>query len=246
MKDIISNFCSDVSSYVRHATPEEKAQIEQELRDHIEDHAQALMGLGRNEEEATKRAVESMGNPKEIGEELNKEYPIIWLILSRIPAFLIAILVAILIISPASVSVYNAYTNLQARIAPETRYLSNDGHKVDYFFDIRREVPNANDVIRFYGSTVYCEDGKYYGLVGSSCYDKWIFGYASDNVHDNIRYHTLAGNSYSGGGGFSNSGASFHLRTIEVEYGQQYVSVSYDRFGTKWEAKIPLNWEGVE
>lgn len=245
MKDMINKFCSEVSARVIHATADEKIEIERELRDHIEDHTQALVELGYSEEEAREKAIEAMGDPEEIGRELNKEYPVLWLILSRIPAILSIILVIIILLSPKIVALSNAFTNLQARIAPEQRNLSSDGHEVEYLFDIRREIPTANDIVRFYGSKVYSEDGGYYALIGSCCYDKWIFGYAADGCHDYVKYESLDGRGH-GGGGFSNSGASFSICSVAVEYGQEFVTASYDRFGTYWTAEIPLDWEGVE
>ena len=73
-----------VCTFVRHATAKEKEAIRKELADHMEDHALALMDGGYPEDHATRVALASMGDPETVGRELDKAYPLRWLVLSRL------------------------------------------------------------------------------------------------------------------------------------------------------------------
>lgn len=65
-------FLQQVCSYVRSKTMHR--EIARELEDHIEDHMDSLMESGLSLEEAENKAIEAMGDPEEIGRELNKLY----------------------------------------------------------------------------------------------------------------------------------------------------------------------------
>ena len=73
-----------VCQFVRHATKKEKAAIHKELTDHIADHTQALMDAGHPPEAAQALALEAMGEPDKVGKALDREYPLRWLVLSRL------------------------------------------------------------------------------------------------------------------------------------------------------------------
>ncbi|MBQ5584330.1 MAG: hypothetical protein IIU74_06290, partial [Ruminiclostridium sp.] len=106
-----------VCAYVRHATAAEKAAIRKELADHMEDHAQALIDGGFPEDHAVRVALESMGEAETVGRELDKEYPLRWLVLSRLALLpLIWILAASLLLTPASLGWL--YNNLQSHYFP--------------------------------------------------------------------------------------------------------------------------------
>ena len=68
----ITQFCDHVCQYVRFH-PDHEA-IRAELAAHMEDHAAALMARGVHEEEAAQQAVAAMGDPEEIGKELDKSH----------------------------------------------------------------------------------------------------------------------------------------------------------------------------
>ena len=67
-----NDFCAQVCEHVRFS-PDHEA-IAAELAAHLEDHAAALMERGVPEEEAARRALEAMGDPEEIGKELDKSH----------------------------------------------------------------------------------------------------------------------------------------------------------------------------
>lgn len=63
-------FCEQVCSVIRWKAV--RAPVARELAAHLEDHAAALMERGVPQEEAARRAVEAMGDPYELGHELDR------------------------------------------------------------------------------------------------------------------------------------------------------------------------------
>lgn len=65
-------FCKQVCSFIKYKRVHH--EISQELKNHIEDHQESLIELGMSQEEAEKQAVEAMGDPEQIGSELDKQH----------------------------------------------------------------------------------------------------------------------------------------------------------------------------
>ena len=86
-----------VVACLRGPTKEELEAIRAELDAHIEDHICDLLDLGYDEALAEERTMMWMGDPEEVGRELDKQYPMRWLIVS----------LAALIL-PSGVSTYSA------------------------------------------------------------------------------------------------------------------------------------------
>lgn len=80
----------EVAVHLRHATRREKEQVQKELTDHLMDHAQALTDAGYPLWQAYWAAAEAMGDPEEVGQALDQEYPRRWLVLSRLAALALA------------------------------------------------------------------------------------------------------------------------------------------------------------
>ena len=89
-------FCEAVCRQVRHATPKELRAIRAELTGHLEDRAEVLLSRGLEEAQAESAAVAAMGDPEAIGRELNRQYPLGWLLLSRTLLVLLAAAVSCL------------------------------------------------------------------------------------------------------------------------------------------------------
>ena len=73
-------YTEQVLSSLRRVTHDEREAIRQELDGHMEDHMEALRELGYEEEEAEARTLAAMGDPAEVGRELNQQYPFRWLV----------------------------------------------------------------------------------------------------------------------------------------------------------------------
>ena len=111
------SYVQAVCACLRHATPKEKDAVAQELQDHLADHADALVEAGWDPEEAQAHALDAMGEAKEVGRALDREFPLRWLVLSRLSlaALVLAITVALPFLFPA---VAGAAGSLQARWDP--------------------------------------------------------------------------------------------------------------------------------
>ena len=68
------DYTDRVLSSLRRVTEKEREAIRSELDGHIEDHMEALRELGYDEELAEERAIAAMGEPDEVGRELNRQY----------------------------------------------------------------------------------------------------------------------------------------------------------------------------
>lgn len=71
-RDHVDRFCSRVCAHVRFSP--DHAAITAELTAHLEDHAAALEARGFPSDVAVQQAVDAMGDPEEIGKELDKSH----------------------------------------------------------------------------------------------------------------------------------------------------------------------------
>ena len=111
-------YTDTVLSALHHVTRRERDAIRWELAGHMEDHMEGLLELGYSPELAEERTLSAMGDPKEVGRELNRQYPLRWLVIGRMA--MAAVLVFALV---AAGPVWNALRdtvlpNLQARWFP--------------------------------------------------------------------------------------------------------------------------------
>ena len=221
-----------VCQFVSHATSKEKAAIRAELAAHMEDHAQALMDAGYDEDHAQNAALTAMGDPTEVGKALNKEYPLRWLVLSRISAVLLVwIVLTLLLISP---TFFRVPDNLEARFSPLT-CVAQSGQPVAYP-DIQQDLPGGN-VLSFCRVGVTPSNGLYTVYVSAVTYNKNPF-YPTVDLWDGIWTFTCGGIPQEG----SWSDGTFILR--DVKRGDP-ISFHYDRDGTAFDLDIPIPWEEV-
>ena len=73
-------YIREVSASLKRLTKREREAIRAELDGHMEDHMESLRELGYEEEEAEERTLAAMGDPAEVGRELNRQYPFRWLV----------------------------------------------------------------------------------------------------------------------------------------------------------------------
>ena len=257
MKEAFENFCEAVCAQVKHATEDEKQEIAQELTDHLSDHAAALVEIGRSEDEAVTAAVAAMGDAEEIGKKLNKEYPLLWLILSRAAALLIVVLVIQFLMLPWGI--YNAAGSLGARMNPPRDSMAQDMDDSWTLVDYRYDAP-GNEVYYIYSvdvlpntqkSGVYgtygvYDDYDYCARVAACNYDRNPFGNASQILLNHISLTNGDALPYACGSGGGNSGAHHWVSYIPVNYGEEYLHLDCSAFGYELHELIPLNWEGVE
>jgi len=245
-----NEFCEQVIKQVRHATMVEKQSIRQELLNHIEDHVDALQEAGYSQDEASDCALSAMGNPEEIGRDLNKQYPLGWLVLSRAALILIILLsFSMLMMLPL---LGHTFESMQARIDPtksnfySTR--SEDSGSTTYPLNIK--VPIGNDILYIYKATLQAgEDGKGSVTISTCNYDRNPFGIASQSLLNCLKAETAAGLdiriSSAGGGG--NSGAYYwNLRSLPITTSETELYLTYDRYGVQMRVAVPILWEVLE
>ena len=113
-------YIETVLSALRHVTRREREAIRAEIDGHIEDHMADLLELDYPPELAEERTLSAMGDPAEVGRELNEQYTGWgWVILSRVLlAALVAVCAVVLCSNP---SLYGLRQNLEARKPLEWR-----------------------------------------------------------------------------------------------------------------------------
>ena len=110
-------YTEQVLSSLRRVTHDEREAIRQELDGHMEDHMEALRELGYGEEEAEARTLAAMGDPAEVGRELNRQYPFRWLAIGW-AAMIATLLFALLVALPAWNKAGDVVNNLWCRFYP--------------------------------------------------------------------------------------------------------------------------------
>ena len=242
-----TEYVERVLSVMRHVTPSEREAIRAELAAHIEDHICDLLELDYDETLAEERTMALMGDPEEVGRELDKQYTnSFWLWLEGIAKILLVpmILVALLGIG----ILFNAANHLEARFAPE-------GYRTDFPAEITEEVDLrvrvGNDILRVYQVALGERSHYNYDLersemlptvqVSACAYDRIPFGIVSGDLFTYLKAADQRGNeSDNWGGGSGSWGAEYSRYYIPVEPGDTYVTLSYHRFGESVTLKVPL------
>ena len=242
------DYTQAVCSCLRHATAEEKQAVAQELQDHLADHADALVEAGWDPEEAKTHALAAMGEAKEVGRALDREFPLRWLVLSRVNLVL-AILVALVLFFPLTSRVEGAVNNLIARTDPfdSPNHMRSGSIPLEDFspLDLRLSLPNG-DVIRYFAIALTEQnDGTYqvelHGVeyhqnpFREPYYGEWALEYTIN--------HTLPVHESSGSG--SPNGVTYWSNEIPSLQPGDTLTVSLDVPGVHRSTEIPLPWEEV-
>ena len=242
--ELFETFCHQVCREVRHATPEERDSICRELREHLEDRAEALQSSGSEEEAAAQAAVEAMGDPVEIGRAMNRQYPLGWLILSRLSGALILLLCLYILFTLPVFG--NAYNNLRCRISPSYggRFMSGAAPESVCLTDYRWTV--GSSVLRIYGL-----EPNHINASGDSrirvylcAYNQNPFRYASESLVRDVVFLDEAGNELERlYGGSGNTGAWYTTISFPLPEGENGFTLNYDSHGYQLEEYIPLPGE---
>lgn len=113
----IDDFCTQVCRCVRF-WPDHEA-ITAELTAHLEDHAAALEARGLSPEEAAAQAVTAMGEPEELGRQLDRAHPPLLCLSVAATNIILVFLLVVCILALALWSLDSAKTVLARRAAPE-------------------------------------------------------------------------------------------------------------------------------
>jgi len=192
-----------------------------------------------------------MGDPEEVGREMDKAYPLRWLIIETVTRVLAVVLGCLLVFN--LMTLYNVWGSLHARIDPKA-CTSNWADRMEADLDIRMEV--GDDVLRIFGIGVDQQDRL---NIFYCWYDKNPLGYIAKYGVD--FYDCRGGKLYGGSGGWSSSSrVAFHDRRLEpktpegvlyekageIRSDDPYLVAVVERHGVRYEAEIPLTWREAE
>lgn len=233
------DYSERVLAAMRRVTKEERAAIRAELDAHMEDHICDLLELGYNESLAEERTMMRMGDPEEVGRELDKQYPLRWLLLGRIA---VGITVAVCIMSFLGFGILSSlWWSLEARFFVDE--IKSGSFVTEHTVDPDIRIPVGNDILRIYRVSVGERDGKPAAEVSMCAYDRIPWRTVSEGILDYGELSDQRGRTDElrlGGGGKSNYGADYATDYIQIEPGDTYVNWTYDRFGTYVTVEIPL------
>lgn len=231
-------YCRQVLAQLKRLTGEEQAAVCQELADHMEDHICDLKDLGWTEAEAEARTLELMGDPVAVGQALNRQYPRIWLILSRAA---VTVTVALCVMALLSVGMLGFFwESLTWRIWPPELSSSLQvecGRKVD----VRARI--GNDVLRVSRVSVGRRNGVYLAEAGVCIYDRFPGGVVSDRIFTNTTAENQRGETLENGQFGGGTGHWLAMKTrmcAPVRPGDMYMVLRYERFGETVRVTVPL------
>ncbi|MBQ7778584.1 MAG: hypothetical protein IJ396_06715 [Oscillibacter sp.] len=230
-------YTQQVLSCLRRLTEAERSAVQAELEAHMEDHMLALMDLGYEEELAEERMLQHMGDPAEVGRELDRQYSTFWLVVSRAATVCLALLAALAL--TGTFNTYYLFNSIRARVAPWSDIQQEWEEAVNQQLDIRQPV--GSDILRILGSGTKIEEDEAVAVVVYCQYDQSPFGLVSDR---NIGWLDCRGEeAIGGGGGHSTSAAAYSRRELVVQAGDPYVTAVWERYGERVELQVPLEWE---
>lgn len=224
----IDKFLQSVLAQVKF--PFDKAAIRSELENHLLDRIQEYLDEGYDEETAARLAVEGMGDPKEIGTELNKQHnPFIgWLwkltngaliMLVIINIFLAGIPIALSLVAynpaediPDTEIVYNLKIDEKVRL----------DDKVIQFTDVILEKNGDLNIAYKYYDTRFWRKGWIVGGIGT--------------ISDNFGNIYRSSSDYSTGGIITKG-----VRTVKkFDQAAEKLIISYDNYNRSYRMEIPL------
>ena len=189
-----------------------------------------------------------MGDPTEVGRELNKQYTGWgWVILSRAAKTLAAVLLVIALLTISDVELI--WRNIAARTDPEQavyRYVFAENHGEHVYtqdLDIRAAV--GNEVLYIYrvGVMDFEEDGTARASIWACNYDRHWLGVPSESLLWDLAFTTETKEHQAG---LSRYQQYRDWVNIQVTREDAYIVACYQKNGYDVRVEIPLCWEEWE
>ena len=234
-----------VLTSLRRVTAKEREAIRRELDGHMEDHMEALRALGYDEALAEERTIAAMGDPEEVGRELNRQYPFRWLVAGWIAKALIILMIFSTVIGENAgrgIRYWNYRLNPVAEEGSQLSLLLSARS-----LDLHQQV--GNDELWVYQSalgTAESENGRETGAeILMMAYDHIPYGVVSDLIfEDMILENQDRTDTAVCEVGFTTQKGILPIRGfVETKPGDTYVILSMDRFGQSFSLQIPLPTE---
>ena len=228
-----------VLTALRHVTDRERLAIRAELDAHIEDHIAALRELDYPPELAEERALAAMGDPTEVGRELNACYQSwFWVILGRAAAVVTVLLCILALLHVGLLGM--VADSISARIYPDEDSYFEKPIATERL-DIR--VPVGNDVLHVYQISVGREDdtlGEQVAEVMFCTYDRIPGGIVSQQLADGVILENPRGEQAVSNSGRGNWRVEYRSIRIPVQKGDSCVTLHYEAFGEQIRLELPL------
>ena len=227
-----------VLSTLRPMTRWERAAIRAEIDGHIEDHMEGLLELGYEPALAEERTLAAMGDPQEVGRELNKQYtgwPFV--LLSRAAVLLTVVLCLQALLGLGILG--NLWDSVWARVYPGEL----EDHIPAAAERLNIRVLVGNDILRVYQVSRVTREGVPAVGISLCAYDRLPGGVVSDQLLPGVWIEDQRGEALewlSGGSGHGSIGADYQLRYVPAEPSDTYITLRYDRFGEDVSVKIPM------
>ena len=254
-----TEYVERVLSVMRHVTPSEREAIRAELAAHIEDHICDLLELDYDETLAEERTMALMGDPEEVGRELDKQYPVFWLVVKRAAMVLVLVLTLTLLMR---VEWNYVKTNLAYQFWPAL-VLDHEGTIYEFLEDHPENirVTAGNTVIRVSAVAIYKmgpgrpiyttatlpenplnidPENQYVAAVEICGYPASWLDVAREPY---CPWVSVWGESDAW---FTTGGLSSYVVLIPVEPWETKLTATYQGYGHDLSFTIPLNWEVVE
>ena len=240
------DYTDRVLSYLRRVTAKEREAIRAELDGHIEDHMEALRELGYDEPLAEERTLAAMGDPAEVGRELNEQYPFRWLVAGTIAKALAVVFLCLLVLSLFSPGSDRVAGYVSERLHPSGEGRSEITQTAVLPLDIREQV--GDDELRIYQVALGEQETETGAKTGAEvlavAYDQTLFGTVSSWVLGDMTLENQSGTqtAWCGCDTLLNPDPRilFIRGFVETAPGDTYVTLSQDRFGQSFSLRIPL------
>ena len=230
-------YVEQVLANLRRVTPDERAAIRGEIDGHIEDHICDLIELGYDEKLAEERAMAAMGDPEEVGRELDKQYPLGWLVLGRV-AVVLTVVLCIQALTGFGI-LFHARDSVMARLVPSWR---DDTEVAENGAELSMRMTVGNDIVQVYRAEVWDLGPTSVAEIGFCTYDRIPGGIVSEELMNGLRLENQRGevkdrNSVRS---YGNWGAEYGELSVEVAPGDTYVVLVYEGYGRNVSMEIPL------
>lgn len=222
-----------VLSGLRRLTGPEREAVRAELDAHMEDHICDLLDLGYDEELAEERTMQRMGDPAEVSRELNKQYPLRWLVLGILAKAAAVWLVLMLVFFTIADDGTGLLLSWKLRLWPQTVTYAYEASAV---LDARLQI--GNDVVRLKQITVERDEED--GLVArlrAGGYDKNPIGIVGgpDLYLENQRGEQAGTMAVARGDWYC-----YYDVRVSIRPEDDYVTVSCCRYGQAASCRIAL------
>ena len=122
-ENVYEEYCKQVRQSLKKATRKERDSLTEELLDHMESHAEALVELGWEPEEARDYAVQTMGDPETVGRQYDEKLSSFWLVCWYILRGVLIVL-AVLLAFVFALRGESVFDNLRARWTEDTDWIN--------------------------------------------------------------------------------------------------------------------------